>query len=125
MDQQNFQNHPLIGTLECLSCILKGSVYCARIATCGLCSNCNGQTPYSGQKYCSGCSWELKACHECGAAIMSGNDMLKSAEGKYDKLREKLKRYDSEIETLTESYKNLIYKYTDKTKDEIIKSQVN
>jgi len=120
------KEHPLFQTLECPVCIVKG-IGMMRAASCGICTECGNSTPYTGQTYCSGCSWDLKACYECGQKINEGNSYLEDVKKIIDKRINRTKsmhvseKYIQEdISRYGQIYGKTVQLYSNRSKEEMI-----
>ncbi|XWV24521.1 putative ORFan [Tupanvirus deep ocean] len=125
--------HPFLVQLLCPVCDI-GSYGMCRCCICGQCSRCQEMTAYSGQIYCSGCSYFMKACHECGEPIKDGNSYVIEIENlvkeRVDRENELLKTdrfkgYKSYVEEninhFNQELQNAKHTYTNKTSNEMIK----
>ena len=133
-DCLNMSSHPLLRGLECPKCMSEGEGM-MRCASCGTCKNCNGVTPYVGQSYCTGCSWKLESCHECGEPIKDGNEYVKDindiCEERITRSKDQIKRstppedrwikyHQGQIKSMEETQKKLSELYTGKSKKETL-----
>ncbi|XWV25753.1 putative orfan [Tupanvirus soda lake] len=129
--------HPFLTQLLCPTCDI-GSYGMCRCCTCGECSRCNEMTAYSGQKYCIGCSYFMKACYECGEPIKDGNsyivdigNLVKERIEKENELlgMEGFKDYklyvEENIKHFNQELENAKQIYADKTTNEMIHLLLN
>ncbi len=123
------KQHPRIKEIQCPTCRVK-QIGRLRCATCGTCSHCQCQTSYIGQKFCSGCSWLLNSCKECGQEIQDGNFYIEAIKKKIEKLKAKLSEYpisgypdlaQKQSVMYDEILKNAIQEYSGKSRDEILR----
>ena len=111
-----------------------------KCCSCGCCTNCEEQTPYSGEVYCAGCSWMFESCYECGEKIKEGNYYIKDIKEEIDKriyehqqeltrnisnYEEENKYYEEEKKILNEEYIKLVNSYSNKSKEDILKMMID
>src|SRR5437762_8511704 len=111
-----------------------------KCCSCGCCTNCEEQTPYSGEVYCAGCSWMFESYYECKEKIKEGNYYIKDIKEEIDKriyehqqeltrnisnYEEENKYYEEEKKILNEEYIKLVNSYSNKSKEDILKMMID
>lgn len=133
-DCPNQESHPLLSAIMCPICEISsyGMMQCC---ACGNCKKCGILTPYSGECYCIGCSYQLKACYDCGESVKDGNTYIPEIEELVIKLIEREKglmenmvqddKWAKYLENSINQYNYFVLhakeSYADKTVDEMTK----